>query len=63
MRYMIKEYREKLGISQEELSKRANVSRQIIYRLENNMETVTSTSTLSKLATALNCRVSDIFLA
>ena len=60
---MIKEYREKLGMSQEELSKKSNVSRQIIYMLENDMETVTSTKTLSKLALALGCKVSDIFLA
>lgn len=63
MKYMIKEYREELGLTQEELSKKANVSRQIIYRLENDMETVTSTKTLEKIANALNKKVSEIFLA
>lgn len=63
MKYIIKEYREELGLTQEELSKKANVSRQIIHRLENDMETVTSTKTLEKIANALNKKVSEIFLA
>ena len=49
-------------MTQEELSKRSGVSRQIIYKLENDMNTVTSTETLKRIASALNRKVSEIFL-
>ena len=62
MEYKIKERRIKLGLTQDELSKRANVSRTIISRLESGTITATTTDTLSKIAHALNCKVSDIFL-
>lgn len=60
--YRIKECREERKMTQEELSKRSGVSRQIIYKLENDMNTVTSTETLKKIAVALNKKVSEIFL-
>ncbi len=60
--YAVKQKREKLGISQEELSKKSGVSRTIISALETNNDTVTSTATLLKIADALGCNVSDIFL-
>ncbi len=60
--YAVKQKREKLGISQEELSKKSGVSRTIISALETNNDTVTSTTTLLKIADALGCKVSDIFL-
>ena len=65
MNYMVsrvKEAREELNISQEELSKRSNVSRAIISGLETGTISVTSTKTLSKIANALGKKVSDIFL-
>lgn len=62
MRYKIKEYREDLGLSQVELSKKAKVSRTIISGLENGNITVTTTDTLSKIALALGKKVSDVFL-
>ena len=49
-------------MSQEDLSKAANVSRGIISGLESGSITVTTTGTLSKIANALGKKVSDIFL-
>jgi transcriptional regulator with XRE-family HTH domain len=60
--YAVKQKRKKLGISQKELSKKSGVSRTIISALETNNDTVTSTATLLKIADALGCNVSDIFL-
>ena len=62
MPYKLKELRTKRNMSQEELSKAANVSRQTIVNLENG-EVNTTTVTLRKLADALNCSISDIFCA
>ena len=61
--YRIKEKRLEMKMSQDELSQKANVSRAIISKLENDEEVVTSTEPLKKLASALNCKVSEIFLA
>lgn len=60
--YAVKKKREELGISQEELSKKSGVSRTIISALETKNDTITSTMTLLKIADALGCNVSDIFL-
>ena len=62
MRYRIKEFRDELGMSQDQLSKKAGVSRAILSGLESGSTTVTSTKTLEKIAKALNKKVSDIFL-
>lgn len=62
MEYKIKECREKAGMTQEQLSKAAGVARAIISGLENGTITVTTTKTLSKIASALGLKVSDIFL-
>lgn len=62
MRYRIKESREELNLSQEELAKKANVSRTIISGLESGTITETSTKTLLKIAQALGKKVSEIFL-
>lgn len=59
--YKIKECREEMKMSQEELSKRAGVSRTIISGLESGAITVTTTETLLKIARALDKKVSDIF--
>ena len=63
MPFKIKEARKEKGFTQEELAKRANVSRATIIGLENDTITVTTTETLTKIAGALNKKVSDIFLA
>lgn len=62
LQYRIKEYREKLKMSQAELSEKAKVSRTIISGLESGSITVTTTETLLKIAKALGKNVSDIFL-
>lgn len=53
MTIKIREYRREMGITQTELSKRANVSRATISALENGTLTVTTTETLIKIAKAL----------
>ena len=60
MAYRIKECREEIGMSQEELATKANVSRTIISGLETGTIKVTTTGTLLKIAEALNKKVSDI---
>jgi len=61
MGYKIKEYREKLNMSQSELARKANVSRTIINLLESGKRQITTTKTLLKIATALGTSVDEIF--
>ena len=63
MPFKIKEARKEKGFTQEELAKRANVSRATIIGLENGTITVTTTETLTKVAGALDKKVSDIFFS
>ncbi|WP_158389859.1 helix-turn-helix transcriptional regulator [Faecalibacterium prausnitzii] len=63
MPFKIREARKASGFTQEELAKRAKVSRATIIGLENGSITVTTTETLTKIAGALNKKVSEIFLA
>jgi transcriptional regulator with XRE-family HTH domain len=60
--FRVKEEREKKGMTQEELAKKAGVSRTIISGLESGTINVTTTKTLKKIAEALGKNVSDIFL-
>lgn len=62
MRYAVKKFREEAGLTQEELAKKAGVSRAIISGLESGTITVTTTKTLVKIAEALTVKVSDLFL-
>lgn len=62
MRYKIKDYREKMRMSQQELASKSGVSRATISGLESGSVVVTTTETLIKIAAALEKRVSDIFL-
>ena len=62
MPFKIREARKASGFTQEELAKRAKVSRTTIIGLENGSITVTTTETLTKIAGALNKKVSEIFL-
>lgn len=61
MGYKIKEARVERKMTQEELSAKSGVSRTIIAGLESGAIKDTTTKTLLKLATALDCRVTDIF--
>ncbi|MFQ7715958.1 MAG: helix-turn-helix transcriptional regulator [Blautia wexlerae] len=62
MGFKIRECRNEINMSQEELSKKSGVSRTIISGLENGTITVTTTETLLRIARAMNKRVVDIFL-
>lgn len=60
MGYKIKLIRERLGMSQVQLSERSGVSRTTIWALENGNESVTTTRTLKKLADAMNVAMEDL---
>lgn len=62
MPYKIREMRLAAGMTQTELAQKSGISRQTINGLENGTVTVTTTETLIKIASALEKRVSDIFL-
>lgn len=61
MEYKIRKLRLKRGLTQEALSKKAGVSRPIIWKLEKGEPVTTTTETLLKLAKALECKVNDVF--
>lgn len=61
MNNLLKEKREELKLTQEQLAKLSNVSRQTISLLENNALENVESKTMLKLALALNCDVGDIF--
>lgn len=59
----IKERREFLKMSQEELAEKSKVSRATISSLENNSERNTSTKILKRIASALETTVGELFFA
>ena len=61
MYYKIKEFREKQNLTQIELCKKADISRQRLIELENGKESNTTILTLKKIAVALKCNVTDLF--
>ena len=61
MGFKIRECRNEINMSLEELSKKSGVSRTIISGLENGTITVTTTETLLRIARAMNKKVVDIF--
>ena len=61
MGFKIRECRNEINMSQEELSKKSGVSRTIISGFENGTITVTTTETLLRIARAMNKKVVDIF--
>ena len=63
MKYRIREIREQIGITQEELSAKSGVSRAPIWALECGDNKVTTTTTLLNIATALGVQMDDLFLA
>lgn len=63
MGYKIREIRESLEMTQEELSSKSGVSRGTIVALESGTERTTTTKTLLKLAFALNTTVDQLFCA
>lgn len=59
--FMVKKIREERGLSQDDLAKKANVSRATISGLESGRIAVTTTATLRKLAKGLGVSIDDIF--
>lgn len=60
-RYKVLEIRKQRGLTQDELCERAGLSRQTLYELEKGIKTDVKMSTLTALASALECSVSDLF--
>ena len=58
----IKSIREKKGMTQEALANKSGVNRSLLNQLETQKVTNTSTNTLQKLANALDCKITDLFL-
>ena len=61
MGYNIKELREAMKMTQEELAEKSGVSRGTISALENGIDRTTTSKTLVKLAQALDTTVDRIF--
>lgn len=61
MGYRIKEFRESLKMTQEELAKKSGVSRGTISAMENGVSKETTTKTLVKIARALGTSIDNIF--
>lgn len=58
----VKEYRIQQGLSQEELAEKANLSRYLISKIEKGDDVNLTKNTMISIATALEKKVSDIFL-
>lgn len=61
MQNRVKKYREKEGITQEELAKKSEVSRNTISAIETEANTNVTYEIMKKIANALNEKVSTIF--
>ncbi len=61
MKYKVKEYRLKAGLTQEELSAKSGVNRTTISALENGDEVNVSVKLLKKISKCLGVKISDIF--
>ena len=61
MKNIVKEERERQGLSQEKLAEKSGVSRTIISELENGKTEVITNVSLEKISKALNKKVVDIF--
>ena len=56
----IKKYREKVGVSQDRLSKLADVTYNTIIKIESGANTNPTIDTMTKIAKALNVGVDDL---
>ena len=63
MAYRIRQIREQQGISQIELCEKTGLTKATIWRLETEPGAVTTSTTLVKIAEALNVTIDDLFLA
>lgn len=62
MRNIVRETREKRGMTISELSRQSGVSRQTIYNIETNPNWQVDASKMEAIAKALKCKVPSIFL-
>lgn len=60
MRTRIREVREERGMSQSELARLSGISRQVIWKIETDEETNTTTKTLGAIAKALEVPMNDL---
>ena len=60
MPFRVKEMRETLNMTQNELCSKANVSRQTLIDLESGKDVNTTVATLQKLADILKCKMQDL---
>lgn len=61
MQNNLKQYREEKGLTQSELSEKANVARTIISFIETEKEVDVKLSTLTALSNAVGKKVSEVF--
>lgn len=61
MENKVKEFREKLKMTQEELAEKSGVSRATISGLENNNIDVITNKTMAKIAFALGKKTKNVF--
>lgn len=61
MKNRVKEFREKLGLTQEELAQKSGVSRTTISGFENGSIEITTNTTMEKIAEALNKKTKTVF--
>lgn len=62
MKNRLKAYREKLGLTQEDLAEKTGLSRATISKIENNEEVNVNTRTIAKISEVLGALPSEIFL-
>lgn len=62
MKCRIRELRQKSGLTMSELSRKSQISRATIWKLETEDDVITTTRTLSKIAEALSVPVAELFV-
>lgn len=61
MKNRVKEYREKANMTQEELAEKSGVSRTTISGFENGSISITTNTTMDKIAEALGKKTKTVF--
>lgn len=61
MGYLIREMREKRGLTQNQLAEKSGVCRTTISALESGRDCVTTTKTPTKIANAMGVTIDEIF--
>ena len=60
IKFVIKEMRERLGLSQTELAQRSGITRATLWALESGAADCTTTKTLSRIADVLGCTMDEL---